>query len=65
MEMIYTEFVALGEGIFPEKNHINLNYYNKQGFYKIQMEIDHKKTKISDKALEFPFRIPQRYKKVD
>jgi hypothetical protein len=65
MEMLYTEFVALGEGIFPEKNRINLNYYNKQGFYKIQMEIDHKKTKISDKALEFPFRIPQRYKKVD
>jgi len=65
MEMLYTEFVALGTGTFAEKNNIDLNYYNKKGFYKIKIEIDHKKTKISDNPLDFPFRIPNKYKKVD
>jgi Domain of unknown function (DUF4292) len=65
MEMLYTEFVVLGTGLFAEKNNIDLKYYNKKGFYKINIEIDHKKTKITNEALAFPFKIPGKYKKMD
>jgi hypothetical protein len=65
MEMLYSEFVALGTGVFAEKNNIDLNYYNKKGFYKIKIEIDHKRTKITDEALSFPFKIPNKYKRMD
>ncbi|GAB4487848.1 MAG: hypothetical protein OHK0045_08850 [Raineya sp.] len=64
MELIYSNFIKIGEGLFPENNKVKLNYYNNQGNFKISLDIDHKKTKITDTALEFPFRIPARYKKM-
>ena len=64
MELLYTNFIKLGEGLFPENNKVKLNYYNKQGNFKISLDIDHKKTKILETALEFPFRVPAKYKKM-
>lgn len=64
MELLYSNFIQLGEGLFPENNKVKLNYYNKQGNFKISLDIDHKKTKISENPLEFPFRVPTKYKKM-
>lgn len=63
LELDYSEFVALGENLFAEKSNFILNYNNKQGFYQLKAEINCKKTKITDTALEFPFRVPEKYKK--
>lgn len=64
MELLYSNFIQLGGGLFPESSKVKLNYYNRQGNYKIGLEINHKKTKILDTPLEFPFRIPAKYKKI-
>ena len=64
MELLYSNFITLGEGLFPENNKIKLNYYNRQGNFRISLDIDHKKTKITENTLEFPFRVPTKYKKM-
>ncbi len=64
MELLYSNFIKLGEGLFPENSKVKLNYFNRQGNYKISLDIDHKKTKILDTPLEFPFRVPAKYKKM-
>jgi hypothetical protein len=64
MELLYSNFITLGNGLFPENNKVKLNYYNRQGNFRISLDIDHKKTKISETPLEFPFKVPAKYKKM-
>lgn len=64
MELLYSNFITLGEGLFPENNKVKLDYYNRQGNFKISLDIDHKKTKITNTPLDFPFRVPAKYKKM-
>lgn len=64
MQMQYSDFVELdNKELFAEKNTVDLAYYNKKGFYKIKLEIDHKKTKLNSDTLKFPFKIPKKYQK--
>ncbi|MCS6796310.1 MAG: DUF4292 domain-containing protein, partial [Raineya sp.] len=64
MEIVYSNFQPLGNGLFPDKNQVTLRYRNAQGLFQLQLNIDHKKTKISDTPLEFPFSVPQKYNRL-
>ncbi|PKQ67826.1 DUF4292 domain-containing protein [Raineya orbicola] len=61
LQIIYSNFQPLAEGLFPDKNQITLNYRNAQGTFQLKLDIDHKKTKISDTPLDFPFSVPKKY----
>lgn len=64
LQILYSDFQPLAEGLFPDKNQITLNYRNAQGVFQLKLDIDHKKTKISDIPLDFPFSVPKKYNRL-
>ncbi len=64
LQILYSDFQPLAEGLFSDKNQITLNYRNAQGVFQLKLNINHKKTKISNTPLDFPFNVPKKYNRL-
>lgn len=65
LKLLYENFVAYNGFMFPNTSHININYFNKKSNQteNTNIDIDYSDVKISDDVLNFPFNIPEKYKK--
>jgi hypothetical protein len=61
VDLLYSDFKAVKEQIFPHKNNVEIRYAGNKGTYNLKIEIEHKDIDLPEKPLEFPFRIPKNY----
>lgn len=57
----YFNFVPLGNHSFPGKNEIILNHKEGSGYQTTNIDVDHNKSECSDKELNFPFNVPNKF----
>jgi hypothetical protein len=57
----YLNFVILGNYSFPGRNEIALTYKEGTEYQTTTIDIDHNKSELSDKELNFPFNVPNKF----
>lgn len=65
LQLQHKGFEASGNVALPKSTQIIINYLNKNSnkFEKTKIKIDQLKMQISDEALRFPFKVPEKYEK--
>ncbi len=61
LKLLYKDFREINNQAFPFSAFISLIHHNEFGQLETQMTIDHSKVESTDKALKFPFNIPNKY----
>lgn len=59
----YFNFVPLGNYSFPSKNEILLSHKEGTAYQNTNIDIEHSKPECPDKELNFPFNVPDRFKR--
>ncbi|HHP7242088.1 MAG TPA: DUF4292 domain-containing protein [Cyclobacteriaceae bacterium] len=60
----YNNFEILEKDIFPMEYFLILSYNKESGNNTTTLDLKHNKAEISDKELNFPFKVPDKYEKI-
>lgn len=61
LSLKYSDFTQLEDTIFPKLCMVNLTYDTPNGPLVTSIDIEHSRVEVDDKALKFPFSVPDKY----